>query len=76
MAYIRVDLDEFDTDDMIKELEYRGYVTFNKQEVPESATIDLDGIVESLNEIYLDKRIGKDYTSKLDDLIYKVLGRM
>lgn len=76
MAYINIRPDEFNDDELIEELAYRGYVTFEKQEVPETSTIEIDGIIESLTEIYLAKRTGKEYSKQLDDLIYNVLGRM
>lgn len=76
MAYINVRPDEFDDDELIEELEYRGYSVFDKQEMPETASIEIDDVVDFLTNIYLDKRVGKEYTKQLDDLIYKVIGRM
>jgi hypothetical protein len=76
VAYIEVQPDEFEDADLIDELVYRGYVVFDKQQVPETASIEISGIVEALNDIYHAKREGKEYTEQLDDLIFKVLGRM
>lgn len=76
MAYINIRPDEFDDDELIEELSYRGYVTFDKQEMPETASIEIDNIVDFLTNIYLNKRLGKDYTKQLDDLIYNVIGRI
>ena len=60
---VDVDLDQFDTDDLIDELESRGEVFQT-----ESKSI--------LEEIYLLRRTGMDYQRQLDDLIYRVLGRI
>jgi len=60
---VDVDLDQFDTDDLIDELESRGEVFQT-----ESKSI--------LEEIYNLRRLGLDYQHQLDDLIYRVLGRI
>jgi hypothetical protein len=60
---VDVDLDQFDTDDLLDELESRGEVFQT-----ESKTI--------LEQIYLLRRTGLDYQHQLDDLIYRVLGRI
>ena len=40
MAYITVDLDDFDTDDLIEELEERGYLCEKKTEVVAAGGFD------------------------------------
>ena len=62
-----VDLSDFDTDDLIEELDSRGAV-------PVDNNIDAKSILES---IWLKRRIGrKDYEAELDQLIYAGLGRI
>ena len=62
MTYVTVDVDlsEFDTDDLIEELESRGGIS---------------GSDEMLNQIYELRRLGKDYDSVLDQYLYQKLGR-
>ena len=60
---IDVELDDFDTEDLLEELESRGSLP-----VPGNAK----EIVES---IYLKRRLGQDYQTELDQLIYTVLGK-
>ena len=60
---VDIDLGDFDTDDLIEELENRGHFS--------------DTDIESLVEIiYQKRRTGVDYQSELDVLIYNVIGRM
>lgn len=61
---VDVDLSEFDTDDLIEELESRGSGTANHG----------DG-KEHLEAIYLKRRLGQDYQSDLDQLIWLGLGK-
>lgn len=60
---IDVELDDFDTEDLLEELESRGSLpgTGNAKEIVES--------------IYLKRRLGQDYQTELDQLIYTVLGK-
>ena len=63
---VDVDLDDFDDDDLIDELERRG------------KTLEVDGsngteIVEKIFEL---RRLGKNFDRELDELIYKVTGRV
>lgn len=60
---VDVDLDQFNTDDLIDELESRGEVFQT-----ESTSI--------LEEIYHLRRQNLDYQHKLDELIYEVLGKI
>lgn len=60
---VDVDLDDFDTDDLIEELEKRG-----KGMGPTSA--------ELVTKIWLKRRNGQDYQQELDQLIYTVTGHI
>ena len=63
---VDVDLSDFDTDDLLEELESRG-------ELP-SESGDSKTILES---IWLKRRLGrKDYEAELDQLIYAGLGKV
>ena len=64
---VEVDLSDFDTEDLIEELEERG-------ELPLS-TGPYDS-KELVQKIWLARRQGKDYQALLDDLIYVVTGRV
>jgi hypothetical protein len=71
--YVTVDaevsLDEFDTEDLIEELERRG-VDYNTNGV------DADEMRELLEAIWLSRRRGLDYQRELDELIWGVLGKI
>ena len=60
---VDVDLADFDTDDLIDELENRGHM----------ADTSSKEIVET---IYQNRRNGKDFSHELDQLIYDVLGKI
>jgi hypothetical protein len=63
---IDVDLTDFDTDDLIEELENRGKgfeVTGHKP-------------AELVTQIYEKRRLGKDYQQELDELIYVAIGKI
>jgi len=63
---VDVDLGDFDTDDLLEELESRG-------ELP-SESGDSKAILES---IWLKRRLGRtDYEAELDQLIYSGLGKV
>jgi hypothetical protein len=64
---IEVDLHDFDTEDLIEELEERG-------ELP-SSTGPYDS-TELIQQIWQLRRNGKDYQRVLDNLIYAVTGRI
>lgn len=66
---VEIDLSDFETDDLIEELENRGY-DYNTKGV------DADGMRELLEKIWLNRRTGKDYQKELDVLIYGVLGKV
>jgi hypothetical protein len=63
---VDVDLDEFNDDDIINYLENRGYMVINNQ----------DERVELIESIYLKRRLGQDYQTDLDTLIYNNIGRI
>lgn len=60
---VDVDLADFDTEDLIDELENRGHF----------ASTDCTELVEA---IYQKRRLGKDYQAELDSLICSVLGKI
>jgi len=62
---VDVDLGDFDTDDLIEELENRG-----------AGAADYGDGRELLEAIYLKRRLGQDYQFELDQLIYKGLGKI
>jgi hypothetical protein len=62
---VDVNLSEFDTDDLIEELESRG-----------SGVLDYGDGKEILQVIYEKRRLGRtDYQTELDQLIYLGLGK-
>ena len=64
---VDVDLHDFDTNDLIEELEERG-------ELPSSTgPYDSNELVQKIWQL---RRNGKDYQTLLDDLIYAVTGRI
>ena len=66
---VDVDMSEFDTDDLIEELENRG-------NWPGSSDIRFDS-TELLETIWKKRRLGNhDYQTELDQLIYAVLGKV
>jgi len=60
-----VELDDFDTEDLIEELESRS-----------SGTMDHHDGRELLEAVYQKYRIGQDYTEELRNLIYHGLGKI
>ena len=62
---VDVDLSEFDTDDLVEELESRG-----------AGTTDYGDGKELLTAIWLKRRQGKDYQTELDQLIYNRIGKI
>ena len=63
---VDVDLEDFDTDDLIEELERRGK---GLEVASESGT-------ELVTAIYEKRRLGQDYQRELDDLIYVAIGKI
>ena len=67
---VEVDMSEFDTDDLIEELENRG-LNYNTKGV------DADEMRALLESIWMKRRMGNtDYQAELDRLIYGVLGKI
>jgi len=62
---VEVDLGDFDTDDLIEELESRG-----------AGATDYGDGRELLTAIWLKRRQGQDYQAELDELIYVGLGKI
>jgi hypothetical protein len=62
---VDVDLSEFDTDDLIEELESRG-----------AGAADYGDGKEILQAIYEKRRMNKDYQQELDQLIWLGTGRI
>ena len=70
-TYIEVDdvLDELSDDELIDELKRRGK-DYNTQ------FVDGDEMRMVLQSLYEKRRLGKDYQSELDQLIYGILGKI
>ena len=65
-----VDLSDFDTDDLIEELESRG-ADYN------TTGVNADEMRLLLESIWKKRRLGNhDYQTELDQLIYAVLGKI
>jgi hypothetical protein len=64
---VDVDLSDFETDDLIEELELRGELPYS------TGPYDSNELVQ---KIWMLRRNGKDYQTLLDDLIYAVTGRV
>ena len=62
---VDVNLSDFDTDDLIEELESRG-----------SGALDYGDGKEVLEAIYLKRRLRQDYQQELDQLIWLGLGKI
>jgi len=62
---VDVELDDFDTDELIDELERRG-----------AGVLDYGDGTEVLRAIYEKRRLGKDYQQELDQLIWLGLGKV
>lgn len=60
-----VELDDFDTEDLVEELESRG-----------AGTMDYADGRELLEAIYQKHRTGQDYSEELRNLIYHGLGKI
>jgi hypothetical protein len=67
---VEIDLEDFDTDDLIEELERRGR-DYNTQGV------DADEMRSLLEQIWIKRRSGSaNFDQELDQLIYGVLGKI
>lgn len=63
---VEVDISDFETEDLIEELEERG-------ELPSRGLYNGNQLVE---QIWMLRRNGQDYQQQLNDLIYNVTGRI
>jgi len=63
---VDVDLEDFDDDDLIEELERRGKGFEVASETP----------TELVTQIYEKRRLGQDYQRELDELIYTAIGKV
>jgi hypothetical protein len=66
---VDVDLDDFEDDDLIDELERRGLDLNSKY-------IDGDQIRELLTQVWIRRRQGQDYQRELDQLIWYGIGKV
>ena len=62
---VNVDLNEFETEDLVEELEGRGKYICNE-----------DGHHSQLAEIWQLRRTGRPFDTELDNYIYEVLGKI
>ena len=62
---VDIDLSDFDTDDLVEELENRG-----------SGIMNYGDGTDVLRAIYEKRRLGKDYQAELDQLIWLGLGKI
>lgn len=65
-TYVDVDLDDFDTEDLIDELERRG----RGLEIADTSGSEL------VEKIFHKRRLGQNFDRELDELIYVVTGRI
>jgi hypothetical protein len=63
---VDIDISDFDTQDLLDELDDRG-------ELPVKSNIDAQEVLEA---IWLKRRMGKDYSAEVDQLIYECLGKI
>jgi hypothetical protein len=63
---VDVDLESFDTDDLLEELDLRGAL-------PPEGNIDAKELIE---QMYYLRRQGQPYEHLMDNLMYAVLGRI
>ena len=62
-------LEEYSDDDLIDELKRRGQ-DYN------TTFVDADAMRSVLEKIWYNRRLGKDYQTELNELIYGVLGKI
>lgn len=68
---VDVNLDDFEDDDLISELESRGYI------VPIDASSNaFDEVRQLISVIYQKRRTGVEYQKELDILIFDVIGKI
>jgi hypothetical protein len=69
---VEVDLSDFDTEELIQELDDRGLRSLDYN----TKYVDADEMRLVLESIWFKRRMKQDYQSELDQLIYGVLGKM
>lgn len=69
---VDVDLDSFDDDDLIDEVESRGHTVIRKA----GAFFDEDSADGLLKKIYELRIMNKPYEQELETLIWRTIGRM
>lgn len=69
---VEVDLDEFDTEDLIEELESRGRMIGRM--IGDQRPMGGAGVL--LDKIHQKRRTGQDYQTELDELIWCGLGKI
>lgn len=62
---VDIDMEDFDTAELVEELERRG-----------AGTTDYGDGKDILKAIYLKRRLGQDYQTELDELIWIGLGKV
>jgi hypothetical protein len=63
---VDVDLEDFETDDLVEELARRG----------KGLEVESQTGTELITAIYQKRRLGKDYQRELDELIYVGIGKI
>lgn len=80
MAYIDIDLDAFDTDELIEELMYRGRdVELELRNRGRGVSYEFengDRVEEMIREVFQKRRTGQDFSDSLDKLIWYTIGRV
>jgi hypothetical protein len=69
---IDIDLDDFDDDELIEEIECRGY-TVDSTAVDQLSGYNISEMIEQLHQL---RRTGQDYQQVLDRLIYNSIGKI
>ena len=67
---VDIDLEEFTDDELVEELESRGKMVGDQRVNPKGDSVTL------LTSIFEKRRIGEEYQTELDELIYNVIGRI
>lgn len=67
--YVQDVLDELDDEDLLEEVERRGLDLFSNND-------GYDPLRDLLTKIWYNKRMNKDYTRELEDLIYYSIGKI
>lgn len=64
-------MDEFDDDDLIEELQDRGFIVGSKNK-----SIENSDVIELIKTLYEKRRNSINYQQELDEIIYSVIGRI